>query len=418
MADRIVYAICDDDCRFPTMTAEQILAAIEQALEQGYVSDPDSAVFSKIKEICANGSVQLWVGTEAQFNALNPAPEYGRATVRVGADGVLYLCSDEALFEDISGHMDRKDNPHEVTFEQVIGSDAVPIENGGTNAKDKATARENLQVPRYVKYSNNLSFGSGTGSAWATYADDEGTTLNQMDLGSGDTTFKKPVNVKSGGTGATTADGAIANIIAGRVINPSRIKLTGYQYFVDGNHGFDANNSDIINANGIYFADDCNAAGEGINFYNSASTWDRVYASGGKLYFSPNCELGEVGTKYTVYHSGGDAVPVTKGGTGATDQAGLQKRVFTTQTLSETDNILTLDNGHYNRDGAVSKTYGWPYDSNDTKANVYVQGNRNGDYGYWTIFIVTLNSGTIYMNTHYWDAWMGWKKITTTDVTG
>lgn len=101
MADRIVYAICDDDCRFPTLTQEQILEAIQQAIEQGYVSDPDGAVISRIKEINANGSLQIWTGTEAEFNALSPAPTVGLSVVRVGADGVLYLCADDTLMNTL-----------------------------------------------------------------------------------------------------------------------------------------------------------------------------------------------------------------------------------------------------------------------------------------------------------------------------
>lgn len=93
------YVLCDDDCKYEGMTAEQILNAIQQALEQGYVSDPDGAVFSKIKEIKAGASVQMWVGTETEFNALSPAPTYGTSLVRVGADGVLYLCSDDSSLD-------------------------------------------------------------------------------------------------------------------------------------------------------------------------------------------------------------------------------------------------------------------------------------------------------------------------------
>lgn len=96
------YVLCDDDCRYEGMTKEEILAAIEQALEQGYVSDPDGAVFSKIKEIRAGESVQMWVGTEAEFNALSPAPAYGTSLVRVGADGVLYLCSDDSSLDFVN----------------------------------------------------------------------------------------------------------------------------------------------------------------------------------------------------------------------------------------------------------------------------------------------------------------------------
>ena len=91
------YVLCDDDCRYEGMTKEEILAAIEQALEQGYVSDPDGAVFSKIKELRAGDAVQIWLGTEAEFNAISPAPKYGTSLVRVGADGVLYVCSDASL---------------------------------------------------------------------------------------------------------------------------------------------------------------------------------------------------------------------------------------------------------------------------------------------------------------------------------
>ena len=91
------YVLCDDDCRYEGMTKEEILAAIEQALEQGYVSDPDGAVFSKIRELRAGDAVRIWLGTEAEFNAISPAPKYGTSLVRVGADGVLYVCSDASL---------------------------------------------------------------------------------------------------------------------------------------------------------------------------------------------------------------------------------------------------------------------------------------------------------------------------------
>ena len=97
----IFYCVCDDDCRYETMTKEQILTAIEQALEQGYVSDPDGAVFSRIKEVRANGTAQLWLGTEAEFNAIGPAPTTNLSLVRVGADGVLYICTNDTTLNRI-----------------------------------------------------------------------------------------------------------------------------------------------------------------------------------------------------------------------------------------------------------------------------------------------------------------------------
>lgn len=95
------YVLCDDDCRYEGMTKEEILTAIQQAVEQGYVSDPDGAVFSRIKEIRANGTAQLWLGTEAEFNAIGPAPVTNLSLVRVGADGVLYICTNDMTLDKI-----------------------------------------------------------------------------------------------------------------------------------------------------------------------------------------------------------------------------------------------------------------------------------------------------------------------------
>ena len=119
------YVICDDDCRYEGMTREQILAAIEQGLEQGFVSDPDGAVFTKVKELNANNAVQLWVGTEAEFNALDSAPNISRSVVRIGANGVLYLCSDDSLVGDFENHISNENNPHNVTLEQILGGESL-----------------------------------------------------------------------------------------------------------------------------------------------------------------------------------------------------------------------------------------------------------------------------------------------------
>lgn len=116
------YVICDDDCRYESMTREQILSAIEQALEQGYVSDPDSAVFSKIKEKRANGTTQIWVGTETEFNEIESVGEVGRAIVRMGSDGTMYFCTDDSLVENLVQHTQNQENPHNVTVEQIFGA--------------------------------------------------------------------------------------------------------------------------------------------------------------------------------------------------------------------------------------------------------------------------------------------------------
>ena len=146
MADRIVYAICADDGKFETMTKEQILAAIQQAIEQGYVSDPDSAVFSKIKEIRAGDAVRIWLGTEAEFNALSPALTCGRAVVRVGADGVLYLCSDDSSLDLDDVYTKSESDERFGAADEVVADGASPVSGAAV------VAYVENRMARYVSY--------------------------------------------------------------------------------------------------------------------------------------------------------------------------------------------------------------------------------------------------------------------------
>lgn len=113
------YVRCADDCLYEGMSKEQILTAIEQAVQNGAVSDPDGAVISKIKEINNNGAVKVWVGKESEFNALSPAPTVGNTFIRVGIDGILYVCTDDQQMNALLNHISNKSNPHEVTLAQL-----------------------------------------------------------------------------------------------------------------------------------------------------------------------------------------------------------------------------------------------------------------------------------------------------------
>ena len=70
MSERKYYCLCDSNCKFETMTKEQILAAITQAVENGEVQNVDTGFVTKVKEQNAGGFVSFWVGTRAQYNAL------------------------------------------------------------------------------------------------------------------------------------------------------------------------------------------------------------------------------------------------------------------------------------------------------------------------------------------------------------
>lgn len=76
---------------FEGMTKEQILAAITQAVEDGTVGDIDTGFITKIKEINKGYQLRFWVGTSAEYNAIE-TPE----------TNVLYIKTDDTSAADIS----------------------------------------------------------------------------------------------------------------------------------------------------------------------------------------------------------------------------------------------------------------------------------------------------------------------------
>ena len=158
--------------------------------------------------------------------------------------------------------------------------------------------------------------------------------------------------IAKGGTGATTAANAAKAIVGGQAITPKSISTTGSQYWTEGGYGLHLNNSCIVGINGLWFPDAVDSAGEGINFYRSSTTWDRVYAYGGALYFAPNIATAtHPGTRYTVYHSG-STIPVANGGTGATTAAAARTNLGVSVTSLYSGNLTsgstTFNYGNYN----------------------------------------------------------------------
>ena len=159
--------------------------------------------------------------------------------------------------------------------------------------------------------------------------------------------------ISKGGTGATTAAGAVTNIVNGQAINPLYIDVGANRYWNSSQFGIHLRNSDMVGLNGLFFGDAVDSSGEGINFYRSSTTWDRLYAYNGALYFAPNQDINtHPGTRYTVYHSGGATIPISKGGTGATSAAAARTNLGITctslysGTLSGTTSI-TFNYGSY-----------------------------------------------------------------------
>lgn len=72
MATPRVYVICDQNCKFESMTKEQIYAAILQAVNEGTIGNIDAGFITTIKTI--NGvPLRFFVGEQAAYDALTAA---------------------------------------------------------------------------------------------------------------------------------------------------------------------------------------------------------------------------------------------------------------------------------------------------------------------------------------------------------
>lgn len=199
---------------------------------------------------------------------------------------------------------------------------------------------------------------------------DGGTTCVQVPYKAN---ILKPANAVHADS-ATTATSATSATSAGSAtkatqdsdghqINTTYLKLAGGtmtgvltakkdQYTDSYSGALNMNNSNIYGVNGIYTADSSDDAREGIHFYRSATTVDSLHAKAGVLYFTPNRTLGQVGTSYTVYHTGNkpsksdvglgnvdntaDANKVVKGVSAAAGTANSYRHVWFSDGTTET----------------------------------------------------------------------------------
>lgn len=66
MSTPTVYVVCDQNCRWESMTKEQILAAITQAVENHQIADVDTGFVTTIKTVNGIG-LKFFIGTQAAW---------------------------------------------------------------------------------------------------------------------------------------------------------------------------------------------------------------------------------------------------------------------------------------------------------------------------------------------------------------
>lgn len=85
-----VYILDAAANRYEGMTKEQIIVAITQAVNDGTISNIDAGFITKIQEMNKQRVLKWWVGTQAEFNALETKD----------AD-TLYIFTDDPLYQDL-----------------------------------------------------------------------------------------------------------------------------------------------------------------------------------------------------------------------------------------------------------------------------------------------------------------------------
>ena len=122
MSDRKYFVLCAANCKFESMTKEQILSAIVQAVESGEIHDVDTGFVTKLVEQNAKRAVTLWVGTRAQYNAI-AAP----------VENCLYIITDDTTAEDFNkaiGNLQQRIAMNEKANATVDFSERVTITFG------------------------------------------------------------------------------------------------------------------------------------------------------------------------------------------------------------------------------------------------------------------------------------------------
>ena len=138
MADGQVYALDQGGNKIVTLSAAQILAAIQSAISTGEIPPELETLVDSIREQNDGKSTKIWVGTQAEFEAIEATEE-----------GTLYFITDLTTVDDLSkaisdlaaGLANGKKKPADSknVTDQIAGKNITDIfESNGTTAK-KAT---------------------------------------------------------------------------------------------------------------------------------------------------------------------------------------------------------------------------------------------------------------------------------------
>lgn len=138
MSERTYYVMCEDNCRFESMTKEQIIAAIAEATGNT-PTHVDDAFITKLKEMNSNQNFSVWIGTTAEYNAIPAAERVQNRLYILTDEDVIDSAIDSlsaAIDEIISGELIVAEATHAESAEsatKLLNGEQIDVSSGGAN---------------------------------------------------------------------------------------------------------------------------------------------------------------------------------------------------------------------------------------------------------------------------------------------
>ena len=181
-SERVYFCFGDDDCKFETLNKEQIIAAIAEATGNT-VTDVDSAFITKVKEQNKNAELKFWVGTVAEYNALETKDE-----------SCLYILTNDTTLDDINAKItDLSEDVYALIDGTIIAAKAsdcktvngVSIASANEDVTGRYLVDGSYYMGAYKPLTNaliNLTVASGSNTTTVTaYNYPDGTQLEDLE---------------------------------------------------------------------------------------------------------------------------------------------------------------------------------------------------------------------------------------------
>lgn len=129
--ERKYYVLCEQNCKFESMTKEQILTAISQAVNEGTIGDIDTGFVTKIRTI-NNKDLKFFVGQQSEYELLTNAEKDNLFAI------ITNDTTKEALLQAISDLQKREETLEDWQKKVMAGETVIPKVTHASTA-DSAT---------------------------------------------------------------------------------------------------------------------------------------------------------------------------------------------------------------------------------------------------------------------------------------